>query len=1182
MCRAGRRRDPINVRETGIAIVGDVPWGTHFCQFYKHKGDLIDILVPYFKAGLDSNELCMWITSEPLGLEEARSALARAVGDLEPYIRAGRLEILDYRQWYTAGGTFDSGRVLRGWIERLQAARARGLDGLRLSGNTFWLESADWNDFTDYEAAIDALIKQHPMLACCTYSLARCGAVEIMDVVSNHAFALVRRAGHWQIIQSAERKRIEASLRRNEDAQALLAAIVESSTEAIIGQDLDGSIQSWNAGAERMFSYSGKEVLGRHIAILDPPGARDGFAALARRACGGELIQDYETIGIRKDGTPIHVALTLSPIRGRRGNVAGISCIAREITRRKQAEESLRRHREWLRVTLTCIGDAVLAADTEGRVVFLNPAAEKLTGWMAEEAHGRPVSEVFRIVDERNGDEAPDIVKQALTRREVVLLANHTALIARDGTTIPVEDSAAPIIDSDGNLVGAVLVFHDATEKRRAEEALRQSERRVRLKLESILSPEGDVGNLALEDILDVPAMQSLLEDFYKMAGFPMTIADLQGKVLVAAGWQDVCSRFHREHPEACRRCIESQTDLTVGVPPGTFKLYQCKNNLWYMTTPLMLGGVHKGNLFTGQFFLLDEPIDYDVFRRQAALYGFPEEEYLAAIDSAPRFRRAEVDAGMTFLARLGQLLSILSYSNLKLARALSERDALTTSLKRVQEIAHLGSWELDRASGRLTCSDEMFRIFGIGPKESRCTWDAFLDAVHPDDRAAVDRAYTASLREGNDSFEIDHRIVRPSGEVRWVHGKCEHVRDDSGAAIRTVGMFQDITERKQAEEHLREAQRLESIGLLAGGIAHDFNNLLTGVIGNASLARELVPADSEASELLYGVIRTGEELAHLTRQMLAYSGKGRFLVQPFDLSKLIGEFNVLVQPSIPKKIAIRLHLEADLPAVEADRGQLQQVYMNLVINAAEAIGSAAGMIDVRTGMCDVDEEYQRRHPWAGGLRPGRYVWLEVRDTGCGMDDATRAKAFDPFFSTKFLGRGLGLAAVAGIVRGHKGAIGLESRPGEGTCFTVLFPAAARKTAGAAARTSRSALHGKGTVLVVDDEQFVRELARKTLVRYGYDVLEAPSGPAALDIAKRHPGDIPLVLLDLSMPEMGGDEVLPELRKLRPNAKVVVSSGYSEAEALTLFAGQTVSGFIQKPYTASRLAETLKEILLSS
>ncbi len=404
-------------------------------------------------------------------------------------------------------------------------------------------------------------------------------------------------------------------------------------------------------------------------------------------------------------------------------------------------------------------------------------------------------------------------------------------------------------------------------------------------------------------------------------------------------------------------------------------------------------------------------------------------------------------------------------------------------------------------------------------------------------------------------------------------------LRGPEAGVLGCVVTLTDVTERKQREERLRQIQKLESIGLLAGGIAHDFNNLLVGVMGNASLAQEMLPPGHHAVELLQGVIKAGEQLANLTRQMLAYSGKGRFYVESLDLSELIPEMSGLVQPSIFKKIALHFELEPDLPPIEADRGQMQQVFMNLVLNAAEAIGSDAGLISVKTGVRDIDGQYIRRNHEAAELRPGKYVYLEVRDTGCGMEPATMAKIFDPFFSTKFTGRGLGLAAVGGIVRGHKGAIKVTSAPGKGSCFTVLLPAGQRRKEQPQAADYLAVPQGKGTVLMVDDEEIVREMAKKALTRYGYEVLLASDGLEAIDILKRHPGGISLVVLDQSMPGMSGEEVLPELRRVRPGINVVVSSGYNEAETMALFRGHQVGGFIQKPYTSSGLAEKVKSVL---
>jgi CheY-like chemotaxis protein len=340
-----------------------------------------------------------------------------------------------------------------------------------------------------------------------------------------------------------------------------------------------------------------------------------------------------------------------------------------------------------------------------------------------------------------------------------------------------------------------------------------------------------------------------------------------------------------------------------------------------------------------------------------------------------------------------------------------------------------------------------------------------------------------------------------------------------------------------------------------------------------------MLPPGDPASELVQGILRTGQQLAHLTRQMLAYSGKGRFLMEDLDLSAVVRDISDLIRPSIPKKVALQFELEEDLPGIRADRVQVQQVLMNLALNAAEAIGIHEGSVTMATGARAVNAGFKRAHLEASDLRDGEYVTFEVRDTGCGMDEEVKAKIFDPFFSTKFTGRGLGLAAVHGIVRGHEGAILVSSEPGKGSTFTVLFPAGERRAEEIRPMAPQKTAKGSGTVLVIDDEAIVREMVKGALQRNGWNVLVAADGLSAIDIFKRHPGHIDLALLDLSMPGMSGEETLPELRKIRPEVKVLVSSGYSEAEAMAIFSGQRVSGFVQKPYTAASLAERVKDAL---
>jgi two-component system cell cycle sensor histidine kinase/response regulator CckA len=414
----------------------------------------------------------------------------------------------------------------------------------------------------------------------------------------------------------------------------------------------------------------------------------------------------------------------------------------------------------------------------------------------------------------------------------------------------------------------------------------------------------------------------------------------------------------------------------------------------------------------------------------------------------------------------------------------------------------------------------------------------------------------TRAAREGELILDEEYVVQRPDGTRVSVLINASPIRDEAGSITGALVAYRNITERKRFEENLRETAKLESLGILAGGIAHDFNNLLTGVLGNAALLAHELPPGSSAAEQARTVMEAAEQAAKLANQMLAYSGRGRFLLELIDLSAAIRQTATLIGSSIPKGVELRLDLAADLPAIEADAAQIQQLVMNLVINGAEAIDSGGGSVRVVTGV------------------RGEQVLLEVSDNGCGMDEPTVARIFDPFFTTKFTGRGLGLAAVQGIVRGHKGTISVRSEPGRGTTFNVLLPATnARRAEAPAPAPSQTATAGKGVVLVVDDEPLVRLTARRALERSGFTVLEAGDGAEAVRALQDRREPVSLVLLDMTMPGMTCEQTLEAIHAAAPQVPVILSSGYSETEALQRFRSYALAGFLQKPYTASALSQ---------
>jgi two-component system, cell cycle sensor histidine kinase and response regulator CckA len=488
--------------------------------------------------------------------------------------------------------------------------------------------------------------------------------------------------------------------------------------------------------------------------------------------------------------------------------------------------------------------------------------------------------------------------------------------------------------------------------------------------------------------------------------------------------------------------------------------------------------------------------------------------------------------------------------------------------------------WTAD-AGGRFDYYNRRwFEYSGLGESES-FEHDAWKHVLYEEDAEATLTRWRGAVKSG-EGYEIEARFRRASdGAFRWHLCRAIPLRNPDGVIAKWFGTCTDIDDQKRSAESMREAQKLESIGLLAGGVAHDFNNLLTGILGNASLALELVPQGDALCPLLENVVMASERAADLTQQLLAYSGRGRYFVEPVHLSHLVREIGVLIQSSIPKKVTVRFNLADDLPLAEVDPTQIRQLVMNLVINGAEAIGEdRAGFVTVSTFFQPVDEIYLASlESSLNGIGPGDYIAVRVADDGCGMDESVRQHIFDPFFTTKFTGRGLGLAAALGIVRGHRGAIRIQSAPGRGSVFEVLIPAAAAsndREPKKETEPSSSDLRGDGTILVIDDEEIVRKSAKSALERYGYSILLANDGLEGVQVFRKYRRKITGVLLDMMMPVMGGEGALQEIRAISPLTPVIGSSGYSEALALRYFGDKGLAGFLQKPYAAQALAECVK------
>jgi signal transduction histidine kinase len=432
--------------------------------------------------------------------------------------------------------------------------------------------------------------------------------------------------------------------------------------------------------------------------------------------------------------------------------------------------------------------------------------------------------------------------------------------------------------------------------------------------------------------------------------------------------------------------------------------------------------------------------------------------------------------------------------------------------------------------------------------------------------------ACAKAIASGAATIPEEYTVVRKDGRPTLLELQAAVVGD------RWLVMFTDVSERRRGEEAVRQAQKLESLGVLAGGIAHDFNNLLSAMLGNLNMAQMKQTPGSAAMPYLQNIEGTIGRAAELTRQMLAYSGKGQFVVEPLELNKHVAEITHLLAVSITKKVRLQYTFAPNLPPIEADSAQLQQVVMNLVTNASEAIGDAGGVISIATGLREIEATEVETVFSGQGVEPGSYVTLRVADSGCGMEPEILGRIFDPFFSTKGSGRGLGLSAMLGILRGHKAGIEISSEPGQGSDFQIHFRASGAKlpeNLDAVSTTQKDRFHGK--VLLVDDEADLRFSFGSMLQHLGFQVVAARDGYEALE--RFRPGEFVVVFMDLSMPRMDGKEAFLQMKARDPEVKVVLASGYSEQEVVEPLQGLRPAGFIQKPFSLQALMRVLEKAL---
>jgi two-component system, cell cycle sensor histidine kinase and response regulator CckA len=889
----------------------------------------------------------------------------------------------------------------------------------------------------------------------------------------------------------------------------------------------------------------------------------------------------------------------------------------------RQARAELQRetsaNKEYLATTLNSIGEAVIAADIGGCVRHMNPAAERLTGWPLMEAAGKPLAEVFRIINARTRESATDPVGCVLETGEVLKPASDTALVARDGSECQIAHSAAPIRTDAGNISGVVLVFSDVTIRNQAEKALRESE----ASLQAILRSTAD-GILAVnnenrvlfanerfvemwmipQEVMDSTDDQVLLQTVLGQLSDPESFLEkvqrvyksnedsfdtlefkdgrafdrlsrplMQGAELRGRVWlfRDITER--RRAAGALRESEGKLKSIFLAAPVGIGLscdrvIVEANDSLCRMT-----GYSHHELVGQNAQILYPTIEDYEYVGqekyRQIAATGTGTVE--------TRWRRKDNAVIPIILGSTPLDIHDLSKGVTFTALDISERKRAEEKLRRLAEA-------VQQASDAVVITSPDGKIEYVNPAFEQITGYSLDEAIGQNPRilksGKQDQAFYKNLWDtilsGN---RWAGRIInkRKGGALFTEDCSIAPVRNEHGQIERFVAVKRDITKELELEERFQQTDRLESVGRLAAGVAHDMNNLLSPILGYAEMLLFDLDPSGEHYRQVQVIKESAERSRDLIRQLLAFGRKQVLEIRVLDLCRVVGDMEKLLGRTIREDIAIETILHPVACPVLADASQIGQVLMNLAVNAQDAM-PGIGNLTIEVSPTQLDEAYCREHTDA---KPGDYVMLAVSDTGCGMEGETRRHIFEPFFTTKKdSGTGLGLATVYGIVKQHGGNIGVYSEPGHGTTFKVHLPAVRGETSTAQAQASAlKELRGSETVLVVEDNDMARDLANHILERQGYTILSAASGREALQLLTGHGGPVHLLLTDVIMPGMDGKALSLQATRQHPRLKVLFMSGYPQNVIAHHGVLEKGLHFIQKPFSVTSLAEKVRQVL---
>jgi PAS domain S-box-containing protein len=817
--------------------------------------------------------------------------------------------------------------------------------------------------------------------------------------------------------------------------------------------------------------------------------------------------------------------------------------VVRDITEAKRAENALRQREEQFRVLAENVPGTIYLCKTEPdyTLLYINDGVEALTGYPKEKFIRQEIS-YHQLIHPDDRTNFLDSLKRVGIHQEqkfqFVYRIHHCS-----GDWHWAEDVGGGVFDQRGNLLFLEGIVSDITERIQSE-LVQNTVYRIAAVAHTNISLDELYRFIheTLALILDVTNFYIALYDeesgTIDLPYFIDTYDTRSGAYPAGNGLTELVIRSNRSQ-------LLTRAKVEAQIAQGVLHVRGTMPQVW-LGVPLRSSEKAIGALVVQSY---EESTAYSEQDRQFLL--FASDQIASVIERKQAEERQQVlSAELTQQTRLLEAILSATPDNFLLFDLDGRFQFVSTAIFDYFNI------QVDTVGGKTRQELGLPAIIGQLLTEART---AVLETGH-----AASREFVYPVQNTQREIEfITNPVFGPNGEIRSF-----------------VTTARDVTERRQTMRAMHRAQKMESLGILAGGIAHDFNNLLVAMLGQASLAQAQLQEGEPAYKHVSKVVQAAEQAANLTRQLLAYSGGGQFTIKPLQLNKLIGESIDLLKVALPKPISLDLDLMPSLPFIEADMTQIQQVLMNLIINAAEAIGEQPGTIRVGTAVYSVTQQDRRFWRYTDQpLAENRYVKLLVQDSGDGIAEETIPRIFDPFFTTKFTGRGLGLAAVLGIVRSHHGGLLVESKPGSGTVFELLFPISEAVTDLGAEEPARLNMRSRSLILVIDDEKSVREAVADILDLEGVDVLTAANGDEGIRLYKEQPEAIDLILLDLSMPGKSGHETFQELEAFDPNVRIMLSSGYSEADATRDFTSPPLVGFLQKPYRLDTLVQRLNQSL---